>query len=412
MKLIEAEGKPHLCLFALKEIAAGTEITYDYGGKEWPWRTEIPPTVTSTAAQESIKERFQDQTMSSTVFMEETRERPEVQSCNITSGSSACETQLSGASFPSGQHSAAVLGDHTNDLEPNVFSTDLFKDTELRAQCPSSSPTPNSPEHEVHCVRGQCGTTSVTEEIGEACVQHQEVSSPVSSTDLATETESRSECQSSRAGPNDSACECAIHKLVFELVRIDKCWICHSPLTSIRWHGVRCKQCCGVWHKICLQKSSEDWDISDDDVSSGDEYIPASVSDSESSGTELSVELPGPSKKSHTTNMPDLGVTFAEQEQTIDIEDNSKDICKNILMDLETTGDLQSDPEPEPESSESYLQKTKDASNKKGTVDNLGQSKSPTKSAKFIKSQVNYCFVCEKPQTKFARHLEACKRKC
>ncbi len=45
--------------------------------------------------------------------------------------------------------------------------------------------------------------------------------------------------------------------------------------------------------------------------------------------------------------MPDLGVTFAEQEQTIDIQDN----CKNILIDLETTGDLQSDPESEPESS-------------------------------------------------------------
>lgn len=114
----------------------------------------------------------------------------------------------------------------------------------------------------------------------------------------------------------------------------------------------------------------------------------------------MTVELPEPSKKSHTTNIPDLGVTFAEQEQTIDIQDN----CKNILMDLETTGDLQSDPEPEPESSESYQQKTKDASNEKGTVDILGQS--PTKSAKFLKSQVNYCFVCGKPQTKFARHLE------
>ncbi|KAI2645355.1 Dolichyl-phosphate-mannose--protein mannosyltransferase 3 [Labeo rohita] len=133
-----------------------------------------------------------------------------------------------------------------------------------------------------------------------------------------------------------------------------------------------------------------------DDVSSDDEFIPESVSDSESSGTEL-IELPKPSKKSSTTNMPD----FAEQEQTIDIQDN----CKNILMDLETTGDLQSDPEPE--SLESYQQKTKDASNEKGTVDTfLDQSKSPTKSSKVLKSQVNYCFVCGKPQTKFARHLE------
>lgn len=41
MKLIEADGKPHLCLFALMKIMAGTEITYDYGGKEWPWRKEV-----------------------------------------------------------------------------------------------------------------------------------------------------------------------------------------------------------------------------------------------------------------------------------------------------------------------------------------------------------------------------------
>ncbi|XP_041931386.1 uncharacterized protein LOC121694991 isoform X2 [Alosa sapidissima] len=468
MKLIEADGKPHLCLFALKEIMAGTEITYDYGGKEWPWRKE---------------------------------------------------TQLSGGSFPSGQHSVAELSDHAHDLEPNVFSTDLFRDTELRAECQSSTPTPDNPAHEVHCVRGQCGTSSAKEGIGEvgvqhqevlspvfsaelasetesrsgcqssraapndsacevhcvrgqcgtssakegigevgvqhqevlspvfsaelasetesrsgcqssrampndtACevhcvrgqcgtssakegigevgVQHQEVLSPVFSAELASETESRSGCQSSRATPNDSACECTIHKLVFESVRIDKCWICHSPFTSIRWHGVRCKQCCGVWHKICLQKSSEDWDISDDDVSSGDEYIPESVSDSESSGTELSAELAEPSKKSHT-NMPDL-VTFAHPEPessesvsdsessgtelSVELPEPSKKSHTN-MPDLVTFAEP--DPEPEPES----------------TVDILGQSKSPTKSGKFLKSQVNYCFVCGKPQTKFARHLE------
>ncbi|XP_041917246.1 uncharacterized protein LOC121681526 isoform X5 [Alosa sapidissima] len=470
MKLIEADGKPHLCLFALKEIMAGTEITYDYGGKEWPWRKE---------------------------------------------------TQLSGGSFPSGQHSVAELSDHAHDLEPNVFSTDLFRDTELRAECQSSTPTPDNPVHEVHCVRGQCGTSSAKEGIGEVGVQHQEVLSPVFSAELASETESRSECQSSRAAPNDSACEvhcvrgqcgtssakegigevgvqhqeglspvfsaelasetesrsgcqssratpndsacevhcvrgqcgtspipsfteevgvqhqevlspvfsaelasetesrsgcqssravpndsaceCTIHKLVFESVRIDKCWICHSPFTSIRWHSVRCKQCCGVWHKICLQKSSEDWDISDDDVSSGDEYIPESVSDSESSGTELSAELAEPSKKSHT-NMPDL-VTFAHPEPessesvsdsessgtelSVELPEPSKKSHTN-MPDLVTFAEPDPEPEPEPES----------------TVDILGQSKSPTKSGKFLKSQVNYCFVCGKPQTKFARHLE------
>ncbi|XP_055019807.1 uncharacterized protein LOC129411792 [Boleophthalmus pectinirostris] len=40
MKLIEADGKPHLCLFALRDIGQGEEITYDYGGTDWPWRNE------------------------------------------------------------------------------------------------------------------------------------------------------------------------------------------------------------------------------------------------------------------------------------------------------------------------------------------------------------------------------------
>ncbi|XP_041917243.1 uncharacterized protein LOC121681526 isoform X2 [Alosa sapidissima] len=525
MKLIEADGKPHLCLFALKEIMAGTEITYDYGGKEWPWRKEtqlsggsfpsgqhsvaelsdhahdLEPNVFSTdlfrdtelraecqsstptpdnpvhevhcvrgqcgtsSAKEGIGEvGVQHQEVLSPVFSaelaSETESRSECQSSRAAPNDSACEVhcvrgqcgtssakegigevgvqhqeglspvfsaelasetesrsgcqssrampndtacERNSGSFPSGQHSVAELSDHAHDLEPNVFSTDLFRDTELRAECQSSTPTPDNLAHEVHCVRGQCGTSSAKEGIGEVGVQHQEVLSPVFSAELASETESRSGCQSSRAVPNDSACECTIHKLVFESVRIDKCWICHSPFTSIRWHSVRCKQCCGVWHKICLQKSSEDWDISDDDVSSGDEYIPESVSDSESSGTELSAELAEPSKKSHT-NMPDL-VTFAHPEPessesvsdsessgtelSVELPEPSKKSHTN-MPDLVTFAEPDPEPEPEPES----------------TVDILGQSKSPTKSGKFLKSQVNYCFVCGKPQTKFARHLE------
>uniref|UniRef100_A0AAV2J0M4 SET domain-containing protein n=1 Tax=Knipowitschia caucasica TaxID=637954 RepID=A0AAV2J0M4_KNICA len=38
MKKVEVEGSPHLCLFALKDIKDGEEITYDYGGNDCPWR--------------------------------------------------------------------------------------------------------------------------------------------------------------------------------------------------------------------------------------------------------------------------------------------------------------------------------------------------------------------------------------
>ncbi|XP_041811872.1 uncharacterized protein LOC121620002 [Chelmon rostratus] len=39
MRKIFCEGKPHLCLFAVKEISAGEEITYNYGDSCYPWRS-------------------------------------------------------------------------------------------------------------------------------------------------------------------------------------------------------------------------------------------------------------------------------------------------------------------------------------------------------------------------------------
>ncbi|XP_066531427.1 uncharacterized protein [Hoplias malabaricus] len=38
MKIISVCGVPHLCLFALRDIQPGEEISYDYGGYDLPWR--------------------------------------------------------------------------------------------------------------------------------------------------------------------------------------------------------------------------------------------------------------------------------------------------------------------------------------------------------------------------------------
>ncbi|CAL9692020.1 unnamed protein product [Knipowitschia caucasica] len=134
MKLIEVKGKPHLCLFALKEIKAGTEINYDYGGTSWPWREEIPLTVTTSAAQGSSQDCIQDKIQPLAVLIDETRERPDVSDCNRTSGSPACETQLSSVSNIAGQHFAA-LDDQANDLDP----ADLSRDAELKEACQFSA---------------------------------------------------------------------------------------------------------------------------------------------------------------------------------------------------------------------------------------------------------------------------------
>uniref|UniRef100_A0AAV2L988 SET domain-containing protein n=1 Tax=Knipowitschia caucasica TaxID=637954 RepID=A0AAV2L988_KNICA len=67
MKRVIIEGKPHLFLFALREIHPGQEITYDYGGKDWPWRKQ-------TLEQSDADVESSDSAVFSAVL--ETSERP------------------------------------------------------------------------------------------------------------------------------------------------------------------------------------------------------------------------------------------------------------------------------------------------------------------------------------------------
>jgi hypothetical protein len=44
-KALFVAGKPHVILFACKNIDAGTELRYDYGGGNLPWRKVKLPVV-------------------------------------------------------------------------------------------------------------------------------------------------------------------------------------------------------------------------------------------------------------------------------------------------------------------------------------------------------------------------------
>lgn len=41
MKRIEARGRPYLCLFAIRDIKEGEEITYFYGEEGLPWHEKV-----------------------------------------------------------------------------------------------------------------------------------------------------------------------------------------------------------------------------------------------------------------------------------------------------------------------------------------------------------------------------------
>ncbi|XP_068188438.1 uncharacterized protein [Antennarius striatus] len=51
MKKIECEGKPHLCLFAIKKIPPGKEITYNYGKCAYPWRSKVEDSDTGSESE-------------------------------------------------------------------------------------------------------------------------------------------------------------------------------------------------------------------------------------------------------------------------------------------------------------------------------------------------------------------------
>ncbi|XP_016114813.1 uncharacterized protein [Sinocyclocheilus grahami] len=62
MKKIDVNGKPHLCLFALKDIKGGEEITYDYGGDDCPWRTQKSSVAANSRAADDSDPSLQSQT--------------------------------------------------------------------------------------------------------------------------------------------------------------------------------------------------------------------------------------------------------------------------------------------------------------------------------------------------------------
>lgn len=41
VRKLMVQGKPHLCVFAIENISAETEITYNYGESHWPWRATV-----------------------------------------------------------------------------------------------------------------------------------------------------------------------------------------------------------------------------------------------------------------------------------------------------------------------------------------------------------------------------------
>ena len=41
VRVVMVDGRPHLCIFATKDINIGEELRYDYGIADLPWRKKV-----------------------------------------------------------------------------------------------------------------------------------------------------------------------------------------------------------------------------------------------------------------------------------------------------------------------------------------------------------------------------------
>ncbi|XP_055362652.1 uncharacterized protein LOC121202050 isoform X6 [Betta splendens] len=164
MKRVIAEGKPHLCLFALRDIKAGEEITYDYGGSDWPWRKQakVQETASDTLSSEEVPQspspsKMQakvQNTAADTLSSEEVPQSPSLSEMQAKTQETSADTlsseevpqspSLSEMQAKTQETSADTLSSEEVPQSP-LFSEMQAKTQETSADTLSSEEVPQSP---------------------------------------------------------------------------------------------------------------------------------------------------------------------------------------------------------------------------------------------------------------------------
>ncbi|XP_077436695.1 cytoplasmic protein NCK2a isoform X2 [Vanacampus margaritifer] len=180
------------------------------------------------------------------------------------------------------------------------------------------------------------------------------------------------------------------HQVVNSLVSsLDKCAVCFGPFAALKWNGIQCNVCFSVWHISCFKNAKllDDEDhlplvadvASSSEDSSAEEYIPDSQSSSDTSYIEPLSEI------LKSEGLPGIG-----NEETAHPDCTERLEAFEEAEQLQAAGGVQkSNTENEP-----FKEST-------GTEeDEICSSNISSENKK------NYCCICGKPQTKFARHLK------
>ncbi|XP_077429564.1 uncharacterized protein LOC144056525 [Vanacampus margaritifer] len=422
MKYLNVQGKPHLCLFATRDIDTGEEITYNYGDSDWPWRSKesgqqntstskLTIEETTSTAPTDARKPFQEhsdaeksaQPSGVEQSMMETRHSSMSLSQNSSQKHSDAERSAQTSDVENVEqcmmetrHSSMSLsqGDLISAFEPQTSSqkhSDAERSTqpsevenieqsmmETRHSSMSLSQNDLSPPHnssQKHSDTKRSAQPLEVEDIEQYMMETSDSTLTLCQGDLSPELEPQTSSQK----------DCWKHLLeVSTLSAFDKCVLCLGPISSFTWTGYRCKACSRVWHLSCYRRKQGDDEIldSDEEQNSGSEYVPDSDDDSDSSMT----LVPNQSKVRQREGIPALPTN------------NSNSLDTHFPNEAGTSKCLPTDVIAG-ETSDSEIS-SKDSSNKH--VKNKDK-----KSLEHLNlTNRNYCFVCGKPQSRLTRHLK------
>ncbi|KAM9431823.1 uncharacterized protein Hap1MRO34_002964 isoform 2-T3 [Clarias gariepinus] len=407
MKTIRVDGNPHLCLFAIRSICPGEEISYDYGDSEWPWRCKMtsaknPPTPEQDTPDEMASKKCQIS--------------------ELPSDSAACEEQT----VVTDEHSTQEL--------------DTTSQSEVRAEVVMES---------IVCAHAK-GLEKVSFDMAQLssekqnCVEKNggEKMSPV---EESLVNEEQSFCLSTKGLEQD----CNHDVIISTVSSMDKCAACVGPVASFKWIGLRCRLCSSFWHKSCylkhhsLKRSS--LDTSSEEELSDEEYIPETESDRQSdSSEELAIRTDRNDHAKHPTGLLQVISSKCSKplRSGVPTMDLSKGMGKQLFKARETayaseefdllcheeqSTQVETDSDPDFEISRSThvvmsspRSLGKEASSVKiNAADGSKVKERERKSSMAAEKQCvqsskiscsanskNYCYICGKAQSKLSRHLK------
>ncbi|XP_067381100.1 uncharacterized protein [Channa argus] len=412
VKTIVVEGKPHLCLFSVRQILPNEEITYNYGDSPWPWRSMMPCDENSkpdTKQPDSALAENQTDLCDETLVV--------VPECSAASSSSdkdkmPCDEN----SKPDTKQPDSALAENQTDLcdetlvvvpECSAASSSSDKD---KMPCDENS-KPDTKQPDSALAENQ---TMPCDENSKPDTKQPDSALDENQTDLCDETlVVVPECSAASSSSDKDKCRHVVYSAVIS--SLDSCGDCRGPLASIKWLGLKCKLCSRSWHKSCFIKRQEllldernDSEESEPHIeeSSDEQYMPDSTQSSDD-GSDYSLNISphksprkitpvvsGTSKKTKNSLSQSTYCSFNEQDMLSDKTSSGQPLlCDSAPFENDTTKNKN-------EMLHSSQKIQTEISDERGTSEIVPKPKDASS------TQKNYCYVCKKPQSKISRHLK------